>query len=82
VALAAGVVLGAIGGQVSARLGGPIAPPVSVVETDPTPSGPRAVPANFDVDELLRQDLERVPVLELEPLGQIMPRLVASNIGG
>ena len=82
VALAAGVVLGAVGGQMTARMGGQIAPPVSVAETDPGPSNPRAVPGRLDVDDLLRQDLERVRVSEFEPLGEIMPRLVAANIGG
>jgi hypothetical protein len=82
VALAAGVVLGAIGGQMTARLGGTAAPPVTVAESEPVPAAPRAVPANFDVDDLLRQDLERVPVSELEGLSEITPRLLASNIGG
>jgi hypothetical protein len=81
VALAAGLVLGAIGGQMTARLGGPVAAPASVAEADPAATSPRAVPASFDVDQLLRQDLERVPVLELEPLNNSMPRLIAS-IGG
>ena len=42
------------------------------------------VPTRFPdyVDDLLRQDLERVPVSELEGLSEITPRLLASNIGG
>jgi hypothetical protein len=74
VAAAAGLVVGVIGGQVSARLARPAADATNAASETATPSG-RTLDA-----ALLLDDDDRQP-LQLDPLGDITPRTIQARAG-
>ena len=79
VAAAAGLVLGVVGGQLTARFDqAPVAPPASQAREA---EAPRADPMGYTVDDLLRSDLDQISIPSLEGINQVTPRIL-TNAGG
>lgn len=84
VAAAAGLVLGVVGGQLSARIGAPVTPPIPVTENaPPLASAPVAMtetqtPAMRSLGSLLDMDFD-TPVKSLELVDDLTPRLMTQT---
>jgi hypothetical protein len=82
VAAAAGLVLGVIGGQVTARMSGEAQVPAGTAAVRAPEHEPAVRPTSYSIDDLLRSDLSEQSAGPLDPIDQVTPRLVAANIGG
>lgn len=80
VAAAAGLVLGVIGGQITARLA-TASPPISTADARPATTDAPPVAPWMDVEEVLQSELDHVSVPALEAINQSTPR-ISTNSGG
>jgi hypothetical protein len=78
VAAAAGLALGLLGGQLTARLDEPGTPAATAQLRD---ANPRPDMVGYTVDDLLRSDLEQLSIPSLEAMNESTPRMMA-NAGG
>jgi hypothetical protein len=85
VAAAAGLVLGLLGGQLTARLGqtAPQGPAPAAAQATPSSADPSraAHPGVLTADELLRLDLDEVGIPAFETFDRSTPRLLTASIG-
>jgi hypothetical protein len=81
VAAAAGLIIGVVGGQITARLGNrpvPAAPPVAAAVTVPAEPEPVAIPAG----SVLEQDFDTIQLKAVGAIDDLTPRMTQARIGG
>jgi len=84
VAAAAGLIIGVVGGQITARMGNQPAPPAAAVATQTTPAPAPDDASATPVDtSLLDQDFDTIQLKAVEAIDDLTPRMTrAARIGG
>jgi hypothetical protein len=84
VAAAAGLIIGVVGGQITARMGDRPAPPPAAVATQTTPApAPDDASATPVDSSLLDQDFDTIQLKAVEAIDDLTPRMTAAaRIGG